>query len=93
MRVEHQNQAWGPPEDGPRLTAQVTHTVNLALHVMTSILDSHLENYLKYKWITMGRRRSYRRGYRKMLLVFQASYDEGPNHICRWDQEKYFMLK
>ena len=90
MRADHQNQARGPPEHGPLLTAQV---VNLALQVMTSILDSHLENHLKNKWITVGRRRGDRRGYRKMTLVFQASFDEGPNHICRWDEEKYFMLK
>lgn len=40
-----------------------------------------------------GRRRGYRRGYRKMILVIQASYDDGPNHICRCDEEKDFMLK
>ena len=56
---------------------------------MISILDSHLENYLKNKWITVGRRR----GYRKMILVIQASYEDGPNHICRCDEEKDFMLK
>lgn len=41
----------------------------------------------------MGRRRHYKRGYRKMILVIQASYDEGPNQICRCDEEKDFMLK
>ena len=50
---------------------------------MISILDSHLENYLKNKWITVGRRR----GYRKMILVIQASYEDGPNHSCRCDVE------
>lgn len=78
MRVEHQNQAWGPPEHGPCLIAQVTHTMNLALHVMTSILESHLGNYPKNKWITMGRRRGYRRGYRKMILVIQACTMRAP---------------
>lgn len=40
-----------------------------------------------------GQEERYTRGCRKMILVIQASYHEGPNHICRWGEEKYFMLK